>query len=194
MSNIDDFSRHPIGFLRVLRSKYGNNIELSFSRYRYIRRVREDVRRSFRVAVRDVTRKWLANELAELLTGEELAIESRVSLERERRHIPMLDFVGMERAQLAAVMEVLPQYPTRQALVYKSGRSFHAYFPVLITPAEWIQFMGSALLCNTPSHPRIVDPRWIGHRLISGYAALRWSWNTSSYRAAPTKVKVETLL
>jgi hypothetical protein len=35
--------------------------------------------------------------------------------------------------------------------------------------------MGRLLLLNLPEKPCLVDTRWVGHRLIGGYAALRWS-------------------
>ena len=162
-------------------------------RYRYARRVREDERESFRVPIAEVDRRWLRRELAALSPEQELALESRVRVGRVTRHIPMLDFVGLERGQLSAVMDVLPQYPVREAQVYFSGRSFHAYFPLLIEPAEWVRFMGSALLCNTPSRLQIVDQRWIGHRLVGGYGALRWSANTAQYRGLPRRVRNMTL-
>ncbi|MHB1292207.1 MAG: primase 1D-like protein [Sulfuricella sp.] len=34
-----------------------------------------------------------------------------------------------------------------------------------------------------------VDPRWVGHRLISGYAALRWTKNTEQYLNTPTLIE-----
>jgi hypothetical protein len=193
MQAIERLDLHPVAFVRTLRARYGADLELSFSRYIYVRRVRKDARESFRVPIADVSHRWLRRELAALAPDQELALESRVRTGRSVRHIPMIDFVGLERGQLAAVMEVLPQYPVREAQVYFSGRSFHAYFPVLITPSEWVRFMASALLCNTPSRPQLVDQRWVGHRLIGGYGALRWSYNTVHYRGFPERVRNATL-
>jgi hypothetical protein len=185
--------RHPIAIVRALRARYGSELVLSFSRYRYRRRVRADDRESFRAPVATVDAAWLARELAALAPDQELALESRVRLGGALHHIPMLDFIGMAHGQLKSVMEVLPQYPVRQAQIYNSGRSFHAYFPLLITAREWVRFMASALLCNTPSRPRVVDQRWIGHRLLGGYGALRWSCNTRHYRKLPERVPVASL-
>jgi len=193
MKRPDNFARHPVQFLRELRHRYGDGLELSFSRYRYKRRVREEVRRTFRVSVREVDLAWLQRQVACLAPGEELAFESRVRIGRSLRHVPMLDFCGMKPGHLAAVIEVLPKYKLNKPFVYFSGRSFHAYFPVLMTSRQWVKFMGSALLCNTPSHPRVVDQRWVGHRLIGGYAALRWSWNTDTYKAMPRRVPATAL-
>jgi len=154
MRAITDLSGHPIAVLRVLRRRYGDRLAVGFSRYRYRRRTREDVRESFQVPIHHVDRRWLAVELSRLAEDQELALESRVWQGKTLRHIPMLDFVGLERGELHAVTQVLPQYSLRNVHVYASGRSFHAYYPVLVTPEEWIQFMGSALLCNTPSRGR----------------------------------------
>jgi len=184
---------HPIRVVRELRQRYGNDLILSFSRYYYKRRTREDVRESFRVPIQKVNKQWLLRQTKRLLLGQELALESRVRTEEGLRHIPMIDFYGMGQGQLIAIMDALPEYSAEEPLVYFSGRSFHAYFPILVRRVEWIKFMGSALLCNTPEHPRVVDQRWIGHRLIGGYAALRWSWNTERYRALPRKVRPTVL-
>lgn len=189
MRAITDLSGHPLAVLRALQRRYGDRLVVGFSRYRYRRRVREDVRESFRVPIHSVDRRWLAVELGQLAEDQELALESRVWQGKTLRHIPMLDFVGLGRGQLHALTQVLPRNSLRSVQIYASGRSFHAYYPVLVTPQEWIQFMGSALLCNTPSR-RIVDDRWIGHRLLGGYGALRWSWNTGIYRAMPRRVSV----
>jgi hypothetical protein len=193
MPQIDKLASHPIAFIQDLRHKYGDDLVLSFSRYYYIQRSREDIRDSFRVPIVDVTAAWVLRQMAELPGDRELALDSRVWQRGRVRHIPMLDFHGMGRGQLVAVMEALPEYPIADASVYFSGRSFHAYFPLLIRPREWVKFMGSALLCNTPTHPRIVDQRWVGHRLISGYASLRWSRNTKRYRAFPRWVPTSVL-
>src|SRR5437899_1441158 len=108
MLRADNLTKHPIQFLRELRQRYGDDLKLSFSRYTYKRRIREDARESFQVSISDVNRAWLSQQLVRLAPGEELALESRVRVARRLRHIPMIDFHGMKPGQLAAVMEVLP--------------------------------------------------------------------------------------
>ena len=56
---------------------------------------------------------------------------------------------------------------------------------------EWIKFMGSLLLLNIPGKIKIVDSRWVGHRLLGGYASLRWSNNTRQYKRFPVLIDVE---
>jgi len=193
MRRADHLKRHPILLVNKLLREYGTDLELSFSRYKYRRRVREDKRRTFRVPISDIGPDWLLRQLGALAPDEELALESRVRLGGRLRHIPMIDFYGMRPQQLTAIVEVLPKFAHVEPLVYFSGRSFHAYFPILVGYSEWVKFMGSALLCNTPSRPSVVDQRWIGHRLIGGYAALRWSWNTPRYKSMPTRVPITVL-
>jgi hypothetical protein len=179
---------HPIRFIAELRTRYGSNLKLHFSRYSYTRRSRYDLRDSFAIEITKISEAWLANELKCLKPGEELAFESRIRMGGALVHVPMLDFAGMSEGQLAAVMEILPNVDFKSIWVYFSGRSFHAYFTVLISPRQWVKFMGSALLANVPGH-QVVDQRWIGHRLLAGYGALRWSWNTVAYKGMPRRIR-----
>lgn len=187
-----DFTLHPLRFVKELRDQVGESAVLNFSRYSYHRRERRDERESFTVQICEVTPQWLRSQLKVLRPYQELAIESRVDVNGLRRHIPMLDFHGMRKGQLLAIMEVLPKGYAEGIQVYFSGRSFHAYFPQLLTPRKWVKFMGSALLCNTPSSD-VIDQRWVGHRLIGGYAALRWSNNTSHHSHYPRRIDLNTL-
>jgi hypothetical protein len=104
----------------------------------------------------------------------------------------MLDFRGMQRSQWSAVMQVLPSEFGDGAHIFFSGRSFHAYWIRLLTHREWIKFMGASLLCNR-LRVTVVDTRWVGHRLLGGYGALRWSRNTSQHAHYPTLVVSEVL-
>jgi hypothetical protein len=187
-----DLSDHPIQFVREIRQRYGSKLQLYFSRYTYTRESRLESRESFPIRISRIDDHWLLDQFRTLNPWEEFAFESRVRTGRTLAHIPMLDFVGMSEGQLAAIMEVFPNYNTEDTSVYFSGRSFHAYFPMMISPREWIKFMGSALLCNKPTR-QVVDQRWVGHRLISGYGALRWSWNTNTYKGMPRRIQSNVL-
>lgn len=48
--------------------------------------------------------------------------------------------------------------------------------------------MGKLFLATQVGVPPTVDPRWVGHRLIAGYAALRWTKNTPHYVDTPKKL------
>jgi len=193
MDKNDKFDTHPISFIDDLRSRFGSDIVLSFSRYKYTPRTRKDERERFSLAIDLVTQTWLRYQLLTLEPMQELALESRVKINGLTRHIPMLDFRGMTKGQLTAIMDVFPNEYTREMHVYFSGRSYHAYFNRLLTAPQWIKFMGSALLCNTPSDPSVIDQRWIGHRLIGGYSALRWSCNSTHYKSYPQRIDSDEL-
>lgn len=188
MESLKFLESHPLGFVDSLRERYGNELLLSFSRYRYSPKTRKDDRFRFKVPIELVGPIWFASELANLDSLQELALESVVEVNGRVRHIPMLDFRGMTKGQLSAILEIFPSNYTDDLQVYQSGRSYHAYFSQLLTRSQWIKFMGSSLLCNSPTDDSVVDQRWVGHRLIAGYSALRWSCNTPHYKAYPTKV------
>lgn len=193
MNTDDDFSSHPISFVDHLREKFGANLVLGFSCYKYLPRSRVDDRKRFKIPIDQVTHNWLRHQLLTLQPSQELALESQVTFNGVARHIPMLDFRGMTKGQLSAISEALPKQYQGDIDVFFSGRSYHAYYVQLLTRSQWIKFMGSALLCNTPSDPSVVDQRWVGHRLMGGYAALRWSCNTSHYKNYPQKIDASEL-
>lgn len=193
MVSNDYLKSHPISFVENLRDKFGSDLILGFSRYKYSPRLRRDERERFKVPIKEITPNWLKHQLLLLQPAQELALESKVTLDGRTRHIPMLDFRGMTKGQLSAIMEVFPKEYTEGVYVYLSGRSYHAYFMHLLSTSQWVRFMGSSLLCNTPNDPSVVDQRWIGHRLIGGYAALRWSCNTAHYKSYPRRIDTAEL-
>lgn len=188
MESLKFLESHPLGFVYSLRERYGDELLLSFSRYRYSPKTRKDDRFRFKVPIGLVDSMWFAGQLGNLDSLQELALESVVKVGKRVRHIPMLDFRGMTKGQLSAILEIFPSNYSNDLQVYQSGRSYHAYFLRLLTPSQWIKFMGSSLLCNSPTDGSVVDQRWVGHRLIAGYSALRWSCNTPHYKSYPTKV------
>lgn len=191
---IDDlFETHPVRIIPRLRDLYGDGLTLHFSRYAYVPRDRKDKRETFSVSIAAVTPSWLRTQFLALGPSQELAFHSNIEIEKKKRHLPMLDFRGMTKGQLTAVMDVFRSDFSEGIEVYFSGRSYHAYFPRLLTRNEWIKFMGSALLCNSPNDTSVVDQRWVGHRLIGGYSALRWSCNTPHYRSYPKSVELDEL-
>lgn len=56
--------------------------------------------------------------------------------------------------------------------------------------SKWNRFLGRLLLMNEPGSPALVDARWIGHRLIGGYAALRWSANSAQHDSVPKRIRL----
>jgi hypothetical protein len=123
-------------------------------------------------------------------TGQELAIHSDVALRSgERRHLVMVDMSTSAKAHLDKLRSFLGEHFFHQIAWYSSGRSFHGYGEDLLSEVEWVRFMGLLLLANKPSMEPTVDPRWIGHRLLAGYSALRWTKNTSHYLVQPSLIE-----
>jgi hypothetical protein len=104
------------------------------------------------------------------------------------RHIPMVDMATGARAHLEKLKLSLGEETYYEFVWFESGRSFHGYGSRLVNHDEWISHMGRLLLGNQKDLKPTVDPRWIGHRLIAGYSALRWSKNTHHYLKMPQKI------
>ena len=121
--------------------------------------------------------------------GQELAFQSNVLLiGGVQKHLPMVDMSTSSAAQLSKLKPFLGDEIFEQFKWFKSGRSFHGYGKILVTESEWITLMGMFLLANLKGLAPTVDPRWVGHRLIAGYSALRWSKNTTSYIHLPKEI------
>ncbi|MDP2308943.1 MAG: hypothetical protein Q8P18_23170 [Pseudomonadota bacterium] len=166
---------------QLLRRNEGP-FELEFSAYTAGER-----RRIFRRVVAEANEELLMNLLGVLEPDEELALHSTVWLANgQKRHLPMIDLVGRPDVHLLErLVNVMPPGWELDLSLYDSGRSYHGYVVRLVDDADWVAFMGRLLLANHLEEPAVTDWRWIGHRLLKGYSALRWSCNTSYYRHAP---------
>jgi len=121
---------------------------------------------------------------------QELAIHSDVRVvTNERFHLVMVDMSTAAKAHLEKLRAFLGDNSFEKIVWFSSGRSFHGYGEDLLTEAEWTKFMGLLLLANKPRMEPTVDPRWIGHRLLAGYSALRWTKNTSYYLGSPAVIE-----
>lgn len=180
-----ELHRHPIRVLPALRPMVPAGARLWFSRYRYRPRTVKDDRFIFSVPFEEVTEDWLLKLLGQLGTEENLAFNSNLTCGFHTFHIPMIDFAGLSSDHLSALIEVFGERAADEFSFFSSGRSFHAYGCSLFDQRQWYEFMGKLLLCNFPGRPVIIDQRWVGHRLIGGYSALRWSCNGSNYRQYP---------
>lgn len=189
-----DYSKHPITLAGVLREQYGDDLILNFSRYKYKPRSLKDERISFQESITSVGEDWLRGQLMHLDDQQELAWHSTVNLQNgEQLHIPMIDFQGMSEDHLKNIESVLPKEYLERMVVFASGRSFHAYFPILINQDKWLNFMFSLLLANIPNKSLVIDSRWVGHRGLARYASLRISWNTVTYRMMPERLDKDML-
>lgn len=185
--------RHPFQWVALLLRNYINtnpvwassNIELS--RYHYIPQSFQDYRETIHLAISELNENIFLQMIMELPQDFELAINSRVITMGQVYHIPMIDFGYKGSSPLESqLLKEFSSYWRMNFNIYDSGRSYHAYGDRLLTTQEWYQFMGSLLLLNKPSGFKLIDERWVGHRIVGGYSALRWSKNTSHYKKFPT--------
>lgn len=194
MTSISAIQYHPIDFLQQLI--HGNKTQdliFTFSRYEVAPPgLQAAALRSptFSVSSDQVDCDWLKDRLDELSPAEELAWHSVVESSGEIFHIPMIDF------QCPRQNEIIDDfYPWLQDelgkkfTLFRTGRSFHGYSPTLIRDQDWPTYLGKLLLLNGHNLPPIVDTRWVGHSLIRGFSALRWSHNTARYLSAPYLIK-----
>lgn len=180
-------STHPYWHVRNMVDSWPDRIErLNLSYYRYLPQTVEDPRIEFSVSC---SRFCDAGEIQKIIDdtpeGHELAFHSRVQMAHGQiMHIPLIDMSTGSAAQLEKLKPFLREM-FAQFRWYRSGRSFHGYASTVITVEAWAATMGILLLANQKGLPPTVDPRWIGHRLIAGYSALRWTKKTEHYIEEP---------
>lgn len=182
--------RHPVQWVRSLMKKINvknQKITLNFSRYIYTPQSLKDTRTNFTVDLTELDDFFFIEQLSSLRENEELALHSQVVLnDNEVMHLPMIDFAKRKQNDHKfKPLDELCKYWNINLAIFDSGRSYHAYGDRLLTESEWIKFMGSLLLVNIPGKWKLIDDRWVGHRIIGGYSALRWSFNTSHYKRYP---------
>ena len=189
---MSSIATHPIVVAGFLRERYGDELTLQFSRYFYRPRSVFDEREVFEVNIWEISDSWLEAQFSSLRPGWELALNSLVISKGGRRlHLPMIDFVGKDLGVVGTprFTETVGRKLTSEMLYFDSGRSVHAYSITLLTRSNWVKYMGRLLLLNEPGEKPRIDSRWIGHRLHSGYAALRWSKNTNLYTSLPVRIR-----
>lgn len=183
-----DLSRHPLLLAQEIAARYGSNFHFEFSIYRFRRGERGNYTRTARMSATELCSGDGLQQLMQRLSAEEeIALRSRVRFSTgDIRHIPMIDFLGKFQPEKLRLLEsVLPKSLLRRLWIFNSGNSFHGYCLRLIEQEQWSRLMASLLLANPAEGQAIVDWRWIGHRLLAGYAALRWSRNTDQYIVEP---------
>lgn len=187
--------KHPSLVIQMIIEKYGNDIQFEFSHYIYVPKTINDQRNTFTVSAEELTPIKLNDMCNSAPQGTELALHSKVLFQDGAvMHIPMIDLATKAAGIIGRVIDVLPQELLGSVIWFESGRSYHGYGKVLISKEHWVTLMGRLLLVNQHQLPPVVDPRWIGHRLIAGYSALRWTRNTDYYLQKPELVKNDHLI
>jgi hypothetical protein len=192
-----DIEMHPICLVQRLAATRGEDLAFTYSRYEIAPPGRQAAApRSpvLRVSARDITPNWLVDRLAELNPREEMALHSWVEFKGAGFHIPMIDFnrrplnSALRRLgdPMAAEMDLSEKFA-----FFESGRAIHAYSADLIPENAWARYLGELLLRNKRGGPQFVDARWIGHALVRGFGALRWSCNTDRYLCMPHLVNLD---
>lgn len=181
---------HPYWHVRAMVSKTPELASLSLSYYVYRPQSIVDERITWCVTREEfLDERRLVAAFASIPEDHELAFHSNVlTLNGDVWHLPMVDMSTAAKAHLEKLRTLLGDASFEQIQWYESGRSFHGYGGKFFSEREWVQFMGVLLLSNKPRFEPTVDPRWIGHRLLAGYSALRWSKNTPYYLGFPTKL------
>lgn len=195
MSGLTNLREHPVLVIEEIIDRYGHDLVFTYSRYEVGPPGQQAARRCsdppLRVRARDVSREWLMDQLAQLGASEELAWHSYVDGLDRPVHIPMLDFVG--RHDAAVLRGVGPSVggqatADRGFFCFDTGRSYHGYGTELIPRDAWYRFLGNLLLLNQHDGAPLIDARWVGHALVRGFTALRWSHNTTRYLSLPRLV------
>ena len=185
MNRLTHPSQHLLEFL-----KRQPEVQLQFSIYEYNPQSVFDKRHIIELPSSQLCFDWVTSTIANLGPGEELAFHSKYKKGKRYFHVPMIDF-NCPNYEFDYAYSSLEKTLSNDMLsgleFYDSGRSLHAYGRQAIDNSDWVKFMGRLLLANLPHKPAVVDTRWIGHRLLGGYASLRWSSNSSHYIKTPER-------
>jgi hypothetical protein len=120
---------------------------------------------------------FLENALSSLDLQEELAFHSRIIIEGDKSyHIPMIDFrcCEMTETDWDLMCEGLSSEILDDFYLFDSGSSFHGYSLCLLSEKEWMSFMLDLVILLD----KLIDYRWVAHRIRGGHSSLRWSGNT----------------
>jgi hypothetical protein len=166
--------------------------KLHFSFYNYRPQSLIDERKFISVSKEEfLSREFISELLARCPLGHDLALHSNTTIGLgDTLHIPMIDMATGAKSQIRRLASYLGNEFFDSFTWYDSGRSYHGYSSLLITQTEWVKMMGLLLLANQKNLTPLADPRWIGHRLIAGYAALRWTKNTEHYISGPQRINL----
>ncbi|MDP3335063.1 MAG: hypothetical protein Q8Q40_02670 [Methylococcaceae bacterium] len=185
--NILEIETHPICMVPHWLHSLGDQCLVSLSRYKYAPQHIEDQRELITIKLGELTPSWLESQLSSLPEEYELALHSVLMSHEDEAHIPMVDFATKDIQQKEIFYWAYEQLGITLKL-FDSGRALHGYGMEPVSRDKWIRFMGLLLLANIPNHQPLTDTRWIGHRLLAGYSALRWSKNSSFSLKMPTLV------
>lgn len=184
---------HPLETVKHFLSANPEVAAVEMSVYQYRPQSVEDERKSYSCHPESLAGDFERLRLC-LRPNEEIAFHSRMRVLRDGReivmHMPMIDFKSnLTNRLLDNLTDVSKEFSLPAVMLFDSGRSYHLYGMQLLAPEQWMRFMARILLLNMPAGPEQVDCRWVGHRLLAGFASLRWTHNTANYRSMPQFVR-----
>jgi hypothetical protein len=188
--NTIDFETHPICMVPHWLNSLGSEWLVSLSVYKYIPQQIGEQRELITIKLDELTPSWLESQLLSLPEERELALHSVFKNGNNEIHIPMVDF-ATNNIQQDEIFHWASERLGITLKLFDSGRALHGYGIEPISQDKWVRFMGLLLLANIPHQQPLTDTRWIGHRLLAGYSALRWSKNSSFSLKMPTLITTD---
>lgn len=177
---------HPYILIKWLAKKNRDIRFFNFSFYKYKKNTIEDERIYIKLSREQLLNNDFTRLNETLPIDNEIAFHSNLEMDNGSTfHVPLFDMATNSRATLEVLKKFLPSEIHKNCFWFDSGRSFHGYSLYPISHENWVKLMGLLLLVNQKDMKPVVDPRWIGHRLIAGYSALRWTKNTDNYLKTP---------
>jgi hypothetical protein len=182
---------HPLLVIESIIARRGTGLTFTYSQYEVAQPgFQAAAPRSpvLRVRASDISPEWMIDRFRELKPNEELAWHSLVECDGSIFHIPMIDLASSpSRSTLRKLgQKLVTELSLNGGFVFfETGQSFHGYFPDLMPERAWFKYLGHLLVLEDHDWSGIIDTRWVGHALVRGFSALRWSNNTSRYKAIP---------
>jgi hypothetical protein len=182
MLNIDLISHKQI--LINLTNVYGNDCVFCFVKYK-VSNISGQQYHQPRVEQALTINEVLLNDNNWLMTLEseqELALTSKVFLDKTDYHIPMLDIDNNNGFDIRSLTELIPN--VSYTMFESSPEHFHVYFNTLLTEENWLKYLDNAN-CKLSG---FIDPKWISYSRRRGHSVLRWTGNTTRHCQAPKRL------
>ena len=136
-----------------------------------------------------ISQKELVSESNKIGDNIVWSITSKVNCNNNvKKHIPMMNFhpEGITKSKsIPYIMSAIKQVGSnKKGVLLDSGRYYHYYGNYLLEKEDWLKFMADFLMPCV-----LVSPRYIGHCINQGYAALRLSQGKNYKNNTPVVVK-----
>ena len=163
------FIEHPIEFIINFCRLLPKDAKLHFDLYSNTK-IGKNIEEKMSFRVIEINHQLFETMLEKTTEHKNLSLTSKVTINGEIFHIPIVDFVTTDIDKIKRLEEIF-NYKIKPSY-YHSGKSYHAYVPKLLNETQWLDFMAKLLLLNQ-ENDLIISPRWVGHRLLARKATLR---------------------